>query len=70
MPTRIDMFRLPNYKATVVSNYQEIHYMKLLNDSQKPENIEQLKNWLIFEDRGINMYSLDSYFSNINFIRN
>ena len=70
MPTRIDMFRLPNYKATVVSNYREIHYMKLLNDSQKPENIEQLKNWLIFEDRGINMYSLDSYFSNINFIRN
>ena len=70
MPTRIDMFRLPNYKATIVSNYREIHYMKLLNDSQKPENIEQLKNWLIFEDRGINMYSLDSYFSNINFIRN
>ena len=70
MPTRIDMFRLPNYKATVVSNYREIHYMKLLNDSQKLENIEQLKNWLIFEDRGINMYSLDSYFSNINFIRN
>ena len=70
MPTRIDMFRLQNYEATVVSNYREIHYMKLLNDSQKPENIEQLKNWLIFEDRGINMYSLDIYFSNINFIRN
>ena len=70
MPTRIDMFRLPNYEATVVSNYREIHYMKLLNDSQKPENIEQLKNWLIFKDRGINMYSLDIYFSNINFIRN
>ena len=64
------MFRLPNYEATVVSNYREIHSMELLNDSQKPENIERLKNWLIFEDTGINIYSLDSYFSNINCIQN
>ena len=38
------MFRLPNYKAMAVSNYGEIHYMELLNDSQKQENIEELKN--------------------------
>ena len=62
----IDMFRLPNYEATVVSNYREIHYMELLNDSQKQENIEKLKNWFLSENRRINMYSLDSYFSNIN----
>ena len=60
------MFRLPNYKATVVSNYREIHYMELLNDSRKQENIEQLKNWFISADRRIYMYSLDSCFSNIN----
>ena len=60
------MFRLPNYEATVVSNYREIHYMELLNDSQIQENIEELKNCFISEDRRINMYSLDSFFSNIN----
>ena len=41
----MDMFRLPNYKATVVSNYREIHYMELLNDSQKQVNFKELKNW-------------------------
>ena len=49
-----------------MSNYREIHYMELLNDSQKQENFEELKNWFISEDRRINMYSLDSYFLNIN----
>ena len=40
--------------------------MELLNDSQKQENIEELKNWFISEDSRINMYSLDSYLSKIN----
>ena len=48
-----------------MSNYREIHYMELLKDSKKQENIEEIKNWFISEDRRINMYSLDSYFSNI-----
>ena len=38
--------------------------MELLKDSKKQENIEEIKNWFISEDRRINMYSLDSYFSN------
>ena len=60
------MLRLPNYEATVVSKYREIHYMELPNDSEQQENIEELKNWFISEGRRIKMYSLDSYFSNIN----
>ena len=63
---RIDIFRLPNWEATVVSNYREMHYVELLNDSQKQENIEELKNWSISEDRRININSFDSYFWNIN----
>ena len=39
--------------------------MELLKDSKKQENIEKIKNWFISEARRINMYSLDSYFSNI-----
>ena len=54
------MLTLPNYKATVVSNHREIHYMELLNDSQKQENIDELKHWSISEYRRINMHSLDS----------
>ena len=54
------MLRLPNYKATVVSNHREIHYMELLNDLQKQENIDERKHWFISEYRRINMYSLDS----------
>ena len=60
------MLRLPNYEATVESNYREIHYMELLNDSEQQENIEELKNWFISEGRRIRTYCLDSYFSNIN----
>ena len=53
MLIRIDMFRLPNYQAIVVSNYQEIHYMELLNDSQKQQNIEELKKSETYKDRRI-----------------
>ena len=53
MSIRIDMFRLPNYQAIVVSNYQEIHYMELLNDSQKQQNIEELKKSETYKDRRI-----------------
>ena len=49
-----------------MSNYREMHYVELLNDSQKQENIEELKNWSISEDRRININSFDSYFWNIN----
>ena len=34
--------------------------MELLNDSQKQENIDELKHWSTSEYRRINMYSLDS----------
>ena len=53
MSIRRDMFRLPNYEAIVVSNYQEIHYMELLNDSQKQQNIEELKKSETYKDRRI-----------------
>ena len=39
--------------------------MELRNDSEKQENIEELKNWLISDNRRVNMFSLGSYFSNI-----
>ena len=39
--------------------------MELRNDSEKQENIEELKNWLISDNRRVNMFSLGSYFLNI-----
>ena len=53
MSIRRDMFRLPNYETIVVSNYQEIHYMELLKDSQKQQNIEELKKSETYKDRRI-----------------
>ena len=40
--------------------------MELLNDSEKQENIERLKNWFISDNRRVNMFALGSYFLNIN----
>ena len=40
--------------------------MELLNDSEKRENIERLKSWFISDNRRVNMFSLGSYFLNIN----
>ena len=64
MSIRIDMFRLPNYEAIVVSNYQEIHYMELLNDSQKQENIEELKKSETYKDRRITNQQVEIINSN------